>query len=158
MIIIDTDVLIEIFDKQSIKGDLALKKIEDTGEEIAITSLSLHEILYGIHKYGKKKIKGIEQLETIEFNRDDAILSSKLELQCEKKGKIAARIDTMIASVTINRKAKLFTFNQKHFKIISGLTLLQYSFMAFKILFPVTFTFNTSDPTSFLLLRRYTKQ
>jgi len=124
MIIIDTDVLIEIFDKQSIKGDLALKKIEDTGEEIAITSLSLHEILYAIHKYGKKKIKGIEQLETIEFNRDDAILSSKLELQCEKKGKKVARTDTTIAAVTINRKAKLFTFNQKHFKIISGLTLL----------------------------------
>ena len=124
MIIIDTDVLIEIFDKQSIKGELALKKIEDTGEEIAITSLSLHEILYDIHKYGKKKIKGIEQLETIEFNRDDAILSSKLELQCEKKGKKVARTDTTIAAVTINRKAKLFTFNQKHFKIISGLTLL----------------------------------
>ena len=124
MIIVDTDVLIEIFDNQSIKGDLALKKIEDTGEEIAITSLSLHEILYGVHKYGKKKIKGIEQLETIEFSRDDAILSSKLELQCEKKGKKVARIDTMIAAVAINRKAKLFTFNQKHFQVIPELSLL----------------------------------
>lgn len=124
MIIVDTDVLIEIFDKKSTKGDLALKKIENTGEDIAITSLTLHEILYGIHKYGKKRIKGIAQLETIEFNRVDAILSSKLELQCEKKGKKVARIDTMISAVAINRKAKLFTFNQKHFKIISGLSLL----------------------------------
>jgi len=124
MIIIDTDVLIEIFDKKSTRGDLALKKIENTGEDIAITSLTLHEILYGIHKYGNKKIKGIEQLETIEFNRDDAILSSKIELQWEKKGKKVARIDTMIAAVTINRKAKLFTFNQKHFQVIPGLLLL----------------------------------
>ena len=124
MIIVDTDVLIEIFDKKSTKGDLALKKIENTGEEIAITSLTLHEILYGIHKYGKKKIKGIEQLETIEFNGDDAILSSKLELRCEKKGKKISRIDTMIAAVTINRKAKLFTFNQKHFQNISDISLL----------------------------------
>ena len=30
MIIVDTDVLIEIFDKKSTKGDLALKKIENT--------------------------------------------------------------------------------------------------------------------------------
>jgi len=124
MIIVDTDVLIEIFDKKSTKGDLALKKIENTDEDIAITSLNLHEILYGIHKYGKKKIKGIEQLETIEFNRDDARLSSKLELQCEKKGKKVARMDTMIAAIAINRKSKLFTFNQKHFQVIPGLSLL----------------------------------
>ena len=124
MIIVDTDVLIEIFDKKSTKGDLALKKIEDAGEDIAITSLTLHEILYGIHKYGKRKIKGIEQLETIDFNREDAILSSKIELHCEKKGRIVARIDTMIAAVAINRKAKLFTFNQKHFQVIPELSLL----------------------------------
>ena len=43
MIILDTDVLIEIFDKNSSKGDLAINKIEETGEDIAITSLSLHE-------------------------------------------------------------------------------------------------------------------
>ena len=124
MIIVDTDVLIEIFDKKSIKGDMALKKIENTGEDIAITSLILHEILYGIYKYGKKKLKGIEHLETIEFNQDDAKLSAKLELGCEKKGKKVARIDTMIAAVVINRKAKLFTFNQKHFQVFPGLSLL----------------------------------
>lgn len=124
MIIVDTDVLIEIFDEKSTKGIVALKKIEETGEDVAITSLSLHEILYGVHKYGKKKIKEIEQLETIEFNHDDAILSSKLELQCEKKGKKIARIDTMIAAIVINRRAKLFTFNQKHFENISELSLL----------------------------------
>lgn len=124
MIIIDTDVLIEIFDKKSDKGDIALKKIEDTGEDIAITSINLHEILYGICKYGKKKIKGIEQLETLEFNRDDAQLSAKLELECERKGEKVTRIDTMIAAIAINRKAKLFTFNTKHFQAFTELSLL----------------------------------
>lgn len=124
MIIIDTDVLIEIFDKKSDKGDIALKKIEDEGEDIAITSLTLHEILYGIHKYGKKKVREVEQLETLEFNKEDVRLSAKLEIECERKGKKIARIDVMIAAMTINRKAKLFTFNKKHFQVFTGLPLL----------------------------------
>ena len=125
MIIIDTDVLIEIFDKKSAKGDLALEKIENAGEDVAITSLTLHEILYGLYKYGKKKrVKGLEQLETLDFNCDDAQLSAKLELDCERKGKKVARIDTMIAATSINRKASLFTFNKKHFEVFRELSLL----------------------------------
>ncbi len=123
MIIIDTDVLIEIFDKGSQKGNKALEKIESSGEDIAITSLSLHEILYGLYKFGKKKTPSIEKLETIEFCKEDAILSAKIELDAEQKGCSLSRIDTMIAAMALNRKAKLFTFNQKHFQPIPKLSL-----------------------------------
>ena len=126
MIIIDTDVLIEIFDKHSKKGDLALFKLESSHEEIVITPLTLHEILYGIYKYGKKKSKlsGLKQLETIQFTSQDAMLSARLELDCEKKGKMVSRIDSMIAAMAINRSAKLFTFNKRHFQSFSKLKLL----------------------------------
>jgi len=60
MIIIDTDVLIEILDRKSEIRDAALKKIENTGEEVAITALNLHELTYGLYKYGKAIIKEIE--------------------------------------------------------------------------------------------------
>ena len=124
MIILDTDVLIEIFDKESTKGDIAIEKIEEIGEDIAITSISLHEIQYGIYKYGKKKIKELDQIDTLEFNREDAKLSARLELECEQKGKPVSRIDSMIAAMAINRKAKIFTFNKKHFQSFSKLKLL----------------------------------
>ena len=123
MIIIDTDVLIEIFDKKSTKGDDALKKIEQSGENIAITSINLHEILYGLHKFSKRKISELEQIETIEFTRDDAKLSAELEIQMEKRGRMISRIDTMIAAIVINRKAKLFTYNQRHYQTIKQLSL-----------------------------------
>jgi PIN domain. len=55
MIIVDTDVLIEILDKGSKKGDKALARIEESEEDVAITSLTMHEVLYGVHKYGKTK-------------------------------------------------------------------------------------------------------
>lgn len=38
MILADTDVLIEIFDKNSNKGAAALQRIEDAGEDISLTS------------------------------------------------------------------------------------------------------------------------
>lgn len=122
MIIVDTDVIIEIFDRKSEKGDIALKKLENSGEDIAITSINLHEILYGHYKRNKK-IKDIFQLNTIEFNKKDAELSAKLEFQLEKKGKKVSRIDTMIAAIAINRKAKLFTFNKKHFQVFNKIKL-----------------------------------
>ena len=122
MIIIDTDVLIEIFDKESVKGEEALKKLERSGEDIAITSLNLHEILYGHHKAGKK-IKGILLINTIEFNKKDAELSAKLEIDAKKKGRMISRIDAMIAAIALNRKAKIYTFNKKHFQRFNQIRL-----------------------------------
>ena len=43
MIVLDTDILIEIFDKNSALGEEILGKIE--GYEIATTSINLHEIV-----------------------------------------------------------------------------------------------------------------
>ena len=53
MILLDTDVLIEIFDRGSERGDEALEAILKSGEDIATTSINLHEILYGLEKYAK---------------------------------------------------------------------------------------------------------
>ncbi len=87
MILADTDVLIEIFDKNSNKGAVALQRIEDAGEDISLTSLNLHEILYGIYKYAdKQKSERIMLLEVVDFTKDDAALSAKLEVKAEKKG------------------------------------------------------------------------
>ena len=121
----DTDVLIEIFDRNSEKGDEALKKIEMTGEDITTTSLNLHEILYGLHKYtDRAKLERILVLDVVEFTKDDAVLSSKLEVETGKKGKKVPRFDAMIAAVAINRRFKLFTFNRKHFEGFEDLTLV----------------------------------
>ena len=123
MIIVDTDVLIEIFDKESEKGEVALQKLEKSGEDIAITTLSLHEILYGHYKI-RKTISGILRINTIEFNKKDAELSAKLEFESEKKGIRIPRIDSMIAAIAINRNARIYSFNKKHFQKIKQVKLL----------------------------------
>jgi len=68
MIAIDTDVLIEILDKKSEKGDEALKQILQSEEEICTTVFNIHEILYGLHKYGKP-IKEILLLPVLNYIR-----------------------------------------------------------------------------------------
>ena len=122
MIIIDTDVLIEILDKKSEKGDEALKRIIQSGEDITTTAINLHEILYGLQKYAKP-IKEILLLPVLNYTKKDSILSSKIELEAESKGMPIRRTDAMIAAITINNGATLYTFDSKHFSPLKSLSL-----------------------------------
>lgn len=122
MIVIDSDVLIEILDKKSEKGDEAIKQILQSGEEIATTVISLHEVLYGLHKYGKP-VKEILLLPILNYTKKEAVLSSKIELEAEKKGNQLRRTDAMIAAIAINNAAKLYTFDLKHFNHLKALGL-----------------------------------
>jgi len=114
MIVIDTDVLIEILDKKSEKGDEALRQILESGDEISTTVITLHEVLYGLRKRGKPA-KDVLLLPVLNYTKRDALLSSRMELEAEKQGKTIPRTDTMIAAITINNEAKLYTLDLKHF-------------------------------------------
>ncbi len=116
MIILDTDVLIEIMDKKSKRSMELIRNIADSGEEVYTTSINLHEILYGLFKLGREEVaKVVMELNIIEYNKEDARLSSKLEVEMEKRGRKIARLDCMIAAIAINRNAYLYTLNTKHF-------------------------------------------
>jgi len=122
MIVLDTDVLIEIFDKKSEKGDEALKKILESDENISITAINLHEILYGLRKYAKP-IKEVLQLPVLNYTKKDASLSAKIELETESKGTPIRRTDAMIAAIAINKGASIYTLNLKHFQPLKALGL-----------------------------------
>ena len=122
MIVIDTNVLIEIFDKKSQKGDEALHKIIESNENITITAINLHEILYGLQKYAKP-IKEILQLPVLSYTKKDAKLAAELELRMEKTGTTIRRTDAMIAAITINNNASLYTLDLKHFKPLENIGL-----------------------------------
>lgn len=125
MIIIDSDVLIEILDRKSPNGDQALKQTIESKEEIATTAISLHEVLFGLQKYGNP-VKELLLLPILSYTKKDAVLSSKIELEAEKKGKTNLRTDAMIAAITINNGARLYTFNQKHYDAFQDVGLEFY--------------------------------
>ena len=122
MIVIDTDVLIEILDKKSEKGDEALNQILQSEEEICTTVINIHEILYGLHKYGKP-VKEILLLPVLSYMKKDAVSSSKIELEAEERGNSIRRTDAMIAAMAINNGAALYTFDLKHFSPLKALGL-----------------------------------
>ena len=124
MIVLDTDVLIEVFDRGSERGEAALEAIVESGEDIATTSINLHEILYGLEKYAKP-VKDVLLLPVLPYTKRDAQTSAEIELRSEADGRAARRIDSMIAAIAINHGALLYTFNVGHFRPYEemGLTL-----------------------------------
>ncbi|XES78457.1 MAG: type II toxin-antitoxin system VapC family toxin [Candidatus Bathyarchaeia archaeon] len=114
MILADSDVLIEILDKKSKRGDEAIKRILESGTEVCTTVINIHEVLFGLYKYGKS-VKEILQLPIFEYTKKDALLSSRLELEAEKNGTPLHRTDAMIGAIAINNGASLYTFDLKHF-------------------------------------------
>jgi tRNA(fMet)-specific endonuclease VapC len=112
LIIVDTDVLIEISDKRSNKGNEMYQKIIENGDDVAITSITLYETIYGLIKF-KKPFYYLSSFRVYEFSKEDALLAGKFDLELEKNGKKIKRMDIMIASTTINRGATLCTFDNE---------------------------------------------
>jgi len=126
MILLDTDVLIEIFDRNSERGDEALEAILGSGEDIVTTSINLHEILYGMEKYAKP-VKDVLLLPVLDYTKRDALISAEIEVEAERSGSAIRRTDAMIASVAINHGALLYTFNKNHFKPFEDMGLKLFS-------------------------------
>jgi predicted nucleic acid-binding protein len=122
MIVLDTDILIEVFDKRSKMGEGIFKKIVESGESATITAVNLHEILYGLQKYAKPVME-VMQLPVLSYAKEDAILAVELELKAEKRGMPVLRTDAMIAAMAMNNGAKLCTLDMKHFKPLESLGL-----------------------------------
>lgn len=55
------------------------------------------------------------EFKIVDFTRQDALLSAKLEVDLELRGKPTGRFDAMIAAMCINRDVLLFTLNKAHF-------------------------------------------
>lgn len=96
-------------------SDEALRSLEKTREDVSTTSLNLHELLFGLKKYAKPEER-VMQLRVLAYGKEDAGLSSRLELAAERRGMPVRRTDAMIAATTINRSAKPTTFDLGHFE------------------------------------------
>lgn len=125
MILLDTDVIIEVLDKNSDQGQTLMLRIIKSGEEYCTSSVNMHEVLYGIEKYSKDS-RSVLQIPTLSYSKNDSELSPALELSAERKGKSVPRMDAIIASIAINNGCSLFTLDE-HFEVFTenGLNLFR---------------------------------
>jgi predicted nucleic acid-binding protein len=105
--------------EKTIEGDEALRKITESGDDISTTAINFHEITYGLQKYAKATKEALE-LPVLNYTKEDAHLSAKLELEAERTGAATRRTDAMIAAIAINNGAKLYTFDLKHFRAMKA--------------------------------------
>lgn len=68
-------------------------------------------------------MKKILQLPALNYTKKDARLAAELELEMERTGTTIRRTDAMIAAITINNGASLYTLDLNHFKPLETLGL-----------------------------------
>ncbi len=127
MIVLDTNILIE-FEAHNIK---LIKFLQNLTEKFPskpyITSANYSEFLYGFIKESPKKqekaIEFLEEYKLLNTSKNSSRLLAKIKYELEKKGKMIPIFDVLIASIVMDKKAMLITFDE-HFKNIEGLEVI----------------------------------
>ena len=113
MIFLETDVLIELLNKKSSKGDEIFQKLEKSNESFAITSITFYEIVSFFMASGRK-VPPINLLQGFGFSKEDAQKAAELELTLQNKGKKKIMItDLITAAIVMNKGGSLCALNDR---------------------------------------------
>jgi len=126
MYIIDTNTLIYFFKGM---GSVSAKLLEVSPKDIAIPSIVLYELEYGIAKSTspRKRQAQLKELcslvEILPFDSEAARLSAAIRTNLDKKGTPIGPCDVLIAGTALANKGILVTNNTKEFSRVSKLKL-----------------------------------
>jgi tRNA(fMet)-specific endonuclease VapC len=129
MYLLDTNIISYL-----VKGE---KNIQDKVanipiDQIAISSITLSELLYGASINQNKThskflintyLNIAQELEVLDFDYNSAIIFSNIKSELKKTGKLVEDADIQIASIAINNKLILVTNNTKDFVNMKNLQL-----------------------------------
>ncbi len=126
MYVIDTNTLIYFFKGM---GSVPGKFLEVSPKDIAIPSVVLYELEYGIAKSTspRKRQAQLKELcslvKVLPFEEEAARFSASIRASLEKKGTPIGAYDVLIAGTTLANKGTLVTNNTKEFSRVSKLKL-----------------------------------
>jgi tRNA(fMet)-specific endonuclease VapC len=98
-------------------------------DSIKIPAIVKAELLYGIEKSTRKTEnrslcnRFLDPFEIVDFDDESATHYATIRYSLEKRGKIIGPNDLIIASTVIAHNGVLVTHNTKEFKVVSGLTI-----------------------------------
>lgn len=123
LIICDSDVIIEFFDRanKSIENRL----VEMGRENLCISSVTYSEIIFGStdKDHLTTLSKGLEKFIVVDIDQRVDTIHRELVKKYSLSHKLGIQ-DALIAATALNYEIKLFTLNTKDFKFIEGLELL----------------------------------
>lgn len=125
--ILDTNIISYIIKNHDFE---LLDKLEDVGEDntIAISSITIAELFYGIRKKGSKKLEVLVSefllpLQRLSFDEAAAFEYSSIRSDLEKSGNIIRANDLLIATHAKSINAILATNNTKEFERVKNLKI-----------------------------------
>ena len=126
MYILDTNTLIYFFKGM---GNVSSKLLATSPKEIAIPSIVLYELEYGIAKSNspRKRQAQLNEIcsvvEVLPFNSQEARCSALIRANLEKKGTPIGPYDLLIAGTAVAYQGILVTNNTKEFDRVPDLKL-----------------------------------
>jgi tRNA(fMet)-specific endonuclease VapC len=127
--ILDTNTLIYFF--KGI-GNVSKNLLSKSPKEIAIPSLVIYELEYGIAKSisPSKRMKQLNQMcsliEVLPFAEDEAKEAALIRVDLEKKGTPIGHYDILIAGTVLHYNGTLITNNTNEFKRIPKLKIANW--------------------------------
>ncbi len=123
MIILDTDVLIEIeHGNEKVRRLLSDLRGKNQGD-LVTTSAAYAEFVYGFVTKMKLIPPQIGALEVIDFDKESASILAEKQHELEKKGTQIPIFDLITASCALSRNAIVVSFD-RHFRNVSGLNTI----------------------------------
>ena len=128
---LDTNICIYIIKKKPIKVLKKLRRINP--DNVCISSITLSELEYGVRKSSipmRNKLALTEFLIPIKILKYDELAANeygKIRTYLERSGNIIGSMDMLIAAHALSRKLILVTNNEKEFKRIENLKIVNWT-------------------------------
>jgi tRNA(fMet)-specific endonuclease VapC len=105
-----------------------------SGAQLAISSITLHELWYGVYK-GQRFQEGIAQIRmflagginVLEFDDEDARISGRIRAELASGGNVIGEYDTLIGGQCLRHGLTLVTNNISEFRRIHGLAYVDWT-------------------------------
>ncbi|MBV9570397.1 MAG: type II toxin-antitoxin system VapC family toxin [Alphaproteobacteria bacterium] len=126
--LLDTNVVIALLNGKPREVRSALLVAKAAGHGVAITSIVLHELWFGISKSSRRaeNAEALQKLlaegfESIAFDDSDAEVAGQLRAELANAGTPVGPYDLLIAAQALRREATLVTANEREFARVQGL-------------------------------------
>jgi tRNA(fMet)-specific endonuclease VapC len=112
-----------------LRGRLDLRSKDLADETLAVTAISVGELMHGVHKSAQVEENlarlGVllAHVTVLSYDERAARQFGRLKAQLERSGQRLSDLDLQIASVAQVHDSPLVTHNQRHFERIPGLAL-----------------------------------
>jgi len=110
------------------KGIFQKLKVVEKKHTIALSSIVVSELLYGVSKKGSTKLikvvnMFVEQFTIYDYNKASAKAYANIRTILEKKGQVIGVHDMLIAAHALSLDATIVTNNTKEFERVDGLVI-----------------------------------